>query len=155
MKSRELSRQVQALKLLITRTREASVGEIEIQSHWARYLCVLVAGFLENALAELFSDLGHRTASPRVASFTSSALKRTQNPRASKFIEITSAFDKLWARELKDYLDDDGRKQAVDSIMANRHLIVHGKNSGITIARIDSYFQKSLDVVEFLEKRLS
>ena len=49
----------------------------------------------------------------------------------------------------------NGRKDAIDTIMANRHLIVHGKNSGITVARVSDYLDKAEEVLEFLEKQLA
>jgi hypothetical protein len=51
MRNRDLARQKQVLDELIAKTRNATGGDVEMQSHWAKYLCVLVAGFLENALA--------------------------------------------------------------------------------------------------------
>ena len=56
MKNQEVSRQLQRLQSLIKRTNAASRGDIEMQAHWAKYLCVLSAGFLENALKEIYAE---------------------------------------------------------------------------------------------------
>ena len=37
--------------------------------------------------------------------------------------------------------------------MNNRHQIVHGKQSGITIARVKQYIEKSIEVVIFIENQ--
>ena len=153
MKNRELARQIQTLRHLISRTTELS-GEIELQAHWAKYLCVLVAGFLENALSELYRDYCARNASSRVSRFAARTLKRVQNPKTGTFVEVTSAFDVTWAAALERFIEEDGRKEAIDSIMTNRHLIAHGKSSDITIARVDAFFRKSVDVVTFLERSI-
>ena len=50
-------------------------------------------------------------------------------------------------------MDEEGRKDAIDSIMANRHLIAHGKNSGISLVRVKDYLEKSIEVIEFIENQ--
>jgi len=55
MKSASLARQLQRLNWLIDTTRRASGDQLELHAHWGRYLCVLVAGFLENAIGEIYS----------------------------------------------------------------------------------------------------
>jgi len=42
-------------------------------------------------------------------------------------------------------------RDAIDAIMANRHLIAHGKDSGISLVRVEQYLKKSIEVVEFIE----
>lgn len=153
MNNRELTRQVQTLKALIGKTEIVSGGDIEAQSHWAKYVCVLAAGFLENALAEVYADFCRRAASHAVANFASTALGRIHNPKTQAFIEVTQSFNKSWAENLEVFIRDDGRREAINSIMANRHLIAHGRDSGITMARVKEYFSKSLDVIEFIEQQ--
>lgn len=51
MNNREIARQLQSLRDLIKRTSQACGGDVEMQAHWARYLCVLSAGLVENAQA--------------------------------------------------------------------------------------------------------
>jgi hypothetical protein len=46
---------------------------------------------------------------------------------------------------------DQGRKEAIDSIMANRHAIAHGRDSGITVVRVVSYLDKCVEIIEFIE----
>lgn len=151
MKNRELSRQLQRLETLFKRTNDAAGDDIEIRSHWAKYLCVLSAGFIENALGEIYSDFVKRAASEPVAHYSIQTLLRIQNPKTTKFIETAGAFKKDWADGLETFVTEDGRKDAIDSIMANRHLIAHGKDSGISITRIREWLDKSIDVLEYLE----
>jgi len=42
------------LQYLIKRTNEVAKGDIELQSHWAKYICVLCSGLLENAIQEFY-----------------------------------------------------------------------------------------------------
>jgi len=153
IKNPDLRRQVTQINDLIARVPAATGGDLELQAHWARYLCVLAAGFLENALFETYSAFVYAGASPAVASFAASRLENISNPKASRFVEIARSFKPIWGDELDRFLADDARKEAIDSIMANRHLIAHGKQSGITIARLRSFFDRAITVVEFIERQ--
>ncbi len=153
MKNRELSRQHDQLKRLFSRTKEFEDNNISIEviSHWAKYLCVLCAGFLENSLAEVYSEYSSRTANDKVANFSKVSLEHINNPKTEKFVEITGSFDKEWRKKLEDFVDENGRKQAIDSIMSHRHRIAHGKDSDITMHRLSDYYKKSIEVVTYIE----
>lgn len=156
MKNQKLSSQLQQIRSLIQRTNEATGENIELQGHWGRYLCVLVAGFLENAISELYIDFVNRTASKPVASFTRRTLEKIQNPKSTKFVETARAFKKDWAEELEDFFaQNNDKKEAIDSIMNNRHQIAHGKSTDISVHRVKEYFEKSVEVIAFIEKQLS
>jgi len=134
--------------------KQASVfqsDQLELQAHWARYLCVLAAGFLENALAEIYSTYAKSCASPSVSNFVESVLAKIQNPKANKFVDTARAFDPRWVDNLTTFLLNEGRKDAIDAVMSNRHLIAHGKDSGISLARVKDYVKKSIEVIEFIE----
>jgi hypothetical protein len=153
IKNREFSRQVQTLNGLFDKTKDLSDGDIETMSHWAKYLCVLCAGLLENSLVEFFYDFSFRASSPNVANFTRKALSQIHNPNTEKLVEITSSFNKSWGEELQVFIDDKGRKDAINTIMAQRHRIAHGKVSDISFYRLKEYFRKSVEVIEFIEKQ--
>jgi hypothetical protein len=153
MKSLSLTRQLTRLNWLIDNTRHASNDQLELQAHWGRYLCVLVAGFLENAIGEIFSDYARHAANEWVANYVASVVLKIQNPNAERFITVARAFNPKWGEDLKTFLDDNGRKDAIDAIMANRHLIAHGGDSGITVVRVKEYLQKSVEAVEFMERQ--
>jgi RiboL-PSP-HEPN len=151
MQNREVSRQVQRLEALLSRVEEASGGNIEIQSHWARYCCVLSAGLLENALTEVYSEFATKNAQAPVASFATHTLSAIQNPKTRRFLETAERFKPEWKTELEAFVAEEGRKDAIDSIMANRHLIAHGSDAGITLTRVRTYLEKAIEVVEFIE----
>lgn len=151
MKNRELERQRQSVDALFRRTSEACGGDIEIMSHWARYLCVLCAGFLERSLVTVYSDYCRATASAPVASFAVKSLELFQNPKTSRFLEVAGRFRSDWRDDLDAFVSEGGRREAIDSIMANRHLIAHGQRSDVTVARVADYFTKAVSVVEFIE----
>lgn len=146
-----LASQRQRLLWLIEQANRLPAEQTELRAHWARYICVLVSGFLENSLKELYSHYARSCSAPAVANYVEVQLERLQNPRAQRFVETAQAFDKRWANDLAAFMEEEGRKEAIDAIMANRHQIAHGKDSGITLARISDYLAKSVRVLDFIE----
>lgn len=153
MNNRELSRQHQRLGWLIKQAIDATRDQLELQAHWGRYLCVLAAGFLENAIAEVYHEFVHRTGSKPLASFISTALFRIQNPNAQRFVSTARSFRAEWGSELENFLAEAGRKEAIDGIMNFRHQIAHGRDARVTIATVADYLRKSVEVIEFIEKQ--
>lgn len=151
MRNRELVRQLRSIRHLIGRTNVASLEDIELQGHWGRYLCILVAGFIENGLREVYADYVNRAANPSVASFATRMLGNVQNPRASRFIEVARAFNIKWAEDLEAFLVENERRAAIDGIMSNRHLIAPGKNASISVVRVREHLDKCVEVIEFIE----
>jgi hypothetical protein len=147
----ELSRQLSQLQQLIEKSGSFSSEDFELQSHWARYICVLAAGFLENALHELYLSYSSSRAHPNVARFVSKSLDSIQNPRSDIFLRVANNFDENWKNTLEAFIDDNGRKEAINSIIGNRHLIAHGKISNISLAQIKAYIAKSVEVMDFIE----
>ncbi|MCA1565536.1 MAG: hypothetical protein LC803_07845 [Acidobacteria bacterium] len=153
MHNREIARQFQRLHDLVKKSDEATAGTIELQSHWAKYLCILSAGLLENAIKEIYIEYAQNQVSRPIANFISTLLSPTRNPKSQKFLEIAAAFNPTWKDELETHLNDNGRGDAIDSIMNHRHLIAHGKshNSNISLVQIKDYLAKAQEVLEFIE----
>ncbi len=153
MRNRELIRQIQIIESLFNKT-STFVSELELQSHWAKYICILCSGLLENAIELIYLDYIEQSSSnKRIKRFASNYVSRVQNVNATKMIEIAGYFDRTWAEKLKDYLAKEGRKEAIDTIIKNRHDIAHGRTSTITVSRLKDYFDKSIRVLEFIEKQ--
>jgi uncharacterized protein (DUF1015 family) len=102
----------------------------------------------------LYSNFISLNAKKPVANYSIVQIAKVQNPKTKRFIEIARAFKNAWADDLEKFVEQDGRKEAIDAIMANRHLIAHGQNSGITVARVSDYLNKAEEVLEFIEKQL-
>ena len=156
MRNRELAAQLDSLKSLLDRTDEATGGDIELVGHWGRYLCVLTAGFLENALAEIYSQYVRDAASPAVANFATRRLEGILNPKSGRFVDTANSFRKRWGEDLDAFLneDDQRRRNAVDSIMNNRHQIAHGQATRISVGRVREYLPGCVEVIEFIENQL-
>jgi len=153
MNNIEIHRQHQRIIALYNKAGPLFASDIEAQSHWAKYICILSSGLLENAIKELYKDFVQRSASRPVVDHVVLNLDKIQNPKSSRFVEIARSFKTKWADDLEVFVGQNGRKEAIDSIMANRHLIAHGKDSGITLARIKQYLDRSVEVIEYIENQ--
>jgi len=68
-----------------------------------------------------------------------------------KIADLTRAFNAGWANEL-DSKTAGKLRDAVDSIVANRHQIAHGRDVGITYASIKNYYEDAIRVVEIIQE---
>lgn len=153
MRNAKVSQEAQRIRSLIQRTQKACAEDIELSSHWAKYLCVLSSGFLENSIAEIYGDFSDKSAHEPVARYTRARLSTINNPKAETFAKTAGAFKADWEVDLRTFMEDEGRKDAVDSIMRLRHLIAHGreKDAGVTVARISDYLERSIQILEYIE----
>lgn len=152
MRNPPLNLQLRRLKQLIDRT-DMATADIELQGHWGKYLCVVAAGFVENGLQTIYSGFAREAASSQVALYVSSRLGRVTNPNAERFAQVAGSFSANWREELEEYLESENgsRKNALDSLMANRNKIAHGENSGISVARVRDFLDRCVEVLEFIE----
>ena len=130
MKNQEISSNKQRLDNLFKKITAFST-DTDLQSHWARYLCILVSGFLETSVRIIYREYARKKATPQVANFVEGKLEDFQNPKMEKILQLTGLFSKEWANELR--LETEGElKDAVDSIANNRNQIAHGGSVGIS-----------------------
>ena len=142
-----------SLKHLIKRVgHDPSTRALEMQAHWARYLCVLTSGFVENIVRNLYGDYATKHSyKPAVVRFTKKQLETIQNPRPQKLVDIARAFDPTWGRDLEAYLGLEYRSDAINAIMSHRHLIAHGRSSNITVGQVNLYLSKIAEVADYIE----
>jgi hypothetical protein len=124
-------------------------ADIEVQSDFAKYFCVLVSGFLENALVALVLDIAQRRSSPEVSLFVERQLEYWMNPNSEKIIRLLGDFSPDWRSAVESYLVDE-RKAAVNSLVALRHKIAHGESVGTSMTQVKAYYTTVLDVVKFV-----
>lgn len=155
MHNQQIVRQIQKLQSLVKASQEACNDNIEMQSQWAKYICVLSAGLVENALKEIYTEYAYRTVSKPVAKFVSSHISQIRNPKIDKLLDIAGSFKDNWKIDLENFANLNGRADALNSIMNNRHLIAHGQNhnSNLTLVQVKDYLAKTIEVLEFVEQQ--
>ena len=127
-------------------------GDLELQSHWARYLCVRVSGFIEISVRAILVEYAKNRSDRSIANYVERQLNRFQNPNMERLVQLLRSFNPAWADELKDATKGEP-KDAIDSIRANRNRIAHGENANITYATISQYYQNVLTVIDLIEKQ--
>src|SRR5438552_2270319 len=101
-----------------TFSRAAAIGpDTELQSDFARYLCVLVSGFLENAIVELILEHARRHSHPSIQRFVEYRSRKIANVNCQRLLDILGTFDPGWRNDLEKFLLDE-RQAAVDCIVA-------------------------------------
>lgn len=52
-------------------------------------------------------------------------------------------------------MQENGRKEAINSIMAHRNQIAHGKgnNVNVTMSQMKDYIEKAVEVIIYIEKQ--
>ena len=134
-------------RLDATLARGKTIEVIEAQADCARYFCILVSGLIERGAQLALMDYASRTSSPATKGYVDYHLGHFTNATSKKLIELFGRFDANWARTLATVLVDE-KKDAIDSVIANRHLIAHGHSVGLSLGRIDQYYTRVQTVVE-------
>ena len=107
-----------------------------VASHWGRYMCIIVSGFLESALHTVYRNYASQASDRNVANYVSGQLRRVRNPNTDRFIEITRAFNQDWGNDLSEFIDGNGRRRAINEIQRHRNLNAHDQQSEITLAEV-------------------
>ena len=142
----EVSRLKQRLDATFKRA-EGVAQDAELQADFARYLCVLVSGYIERAVIELVLEHARQKGAPTLQRFVEQqTTRRFNNPNASRVQELLGSFDPGWRQEMEKFLVDE-QKDAVDSIVALRNVIAHGGSVGITYRGVSDYYLQAQRLV--------
>jgi hypothetical protein len=124
----------------------------EMLAHWSRYLCVLTSGFIEQSVRAIYSEYAHRKSPVHLSRYVQIQLNRFQNPTFGNILNLAAAFSSEWEDELKTTIDDE-TKDAVNSIVSNRHNIAHGRDVGITMHILQRYYDRAVKILELIDEQ--
>jgi RiboL-PSP-HEPN len=124
------------------------------RAHIANYACVLLCGLLETAVRETLSLHSERAASPAVANYVRTQLVGFQNPNPEKIEQLVRSFDVALADQLEAFWSGE-IKDAIGSIVGNRHLVAHGRDTALTLNRIWEWLTSVRSFITFLETKFS
>ena len=119
----------------------------EIQSDFARYLCILVSGFIEQAVAELIMEHARNHSAPTIQRFVELRIQQLTNVKTQRLQEVLGTLNPEWRQDLEQFVVDE-KKDALDSIVSLRNRISHGYSVGVTFARIQKYYEQVKVVVD-------
>nr|VFJ67139.1 MAG: hypothetical protein BECKFW1821C_GA0114237_101117 [Candidatus Kentron sp. FW] len=118
----------------------------ELKSDLARYLCILVSGCLEKAVAALLLKHAKQSGGPTLQRFVEIKTGRPMNLNVQRLQELLGSFDPDWSSELESFLVDEC-KEAVNSVVRLRNRIAHGETISVTYQQISGYHVKVQEVV--------
>jgi hypothetical protein len=127
------------------------IQDIELQSEWAKYLCIRVSGYLELSIRTIYTEYAHKKAHKNVANFVSSRLGGFQNPNMELIFQRSGAFNSNWRKELESI--DDELQESVNSIVNLRNAIAHGNDVGLTYKRIKEHYENAIKVLQIMENQ--
>ena len=153
MSSPELLAQKNKIEHIISEAEALPIDQ-EIGSHMAKYICILCSGFMENAVFYIYSSYAQSKINKRsILNYLDHQLLRINNPNSVRLKEIAKSFKISWAEDLVIFMQEENRSTALNSIMRERHKIAHGRNSTITISTVKDYFEKCIEIVNFMESQ--
>jgi len=142
----EIERQKQRLDATFERVSKA-VADAEVLSDFARYFCVLVAGFLEQAVIEIALEHVRTHSQISVQRYVDHRLRRFTSANSQNIIDLLGSFDPDWRADLEQLLVDE-YKDAINSVVTLRHTVAHGRYAGVTMVGIREYYDRVKHVVE-------
>ena len=118
----------------------------ELQASLARYACVLAASYLEAAFRELASSYTRSRTGDTIRRYVDSTLGTFRDPNMEKILQLLGRFSEEYRRSLEE--QTVGKlKDSVDSIAANRNNVAHGRQSGISLGKVQKYYYDARTVV--------
>ena len=132
----------------------AVITSDDLMVHWGRYLCITVASFLEVALQTIYRSYADAEAGGNLAQYVGSQISFTiGTPTADNIIRAAGAFNDDWSDEVRRFLSRDDRRAAINTVMAQRNRIAHGRQSTISPAQLREYLSKCIEVIDFIENQ--
>ena len=150
MRDNNLSSNLIKINYTFEKIGEYKSDDGEIDSYLAKYLCIISSGFIEESMRNIFGQFAKNKSHIHVANYVDDRLYYFQNAKADEIIKLTYAFSKKWGDKLKEFMTEE-RKDSINTIVNNKNLIAHGKNSGITYLSMREHWKNSKEVIEFIK----
>lgn len=132
------------------------MSSIERQAHWAKYSCVLVSGFVEQAVKEILVSHASLKAAPRISRYVEKTWATSKNMNVKNISDILGNFDDRWRQSFEGWLGDaEERKATINNLISWRNNIAHGSEAnttGVTLASVNKSFECACQFIDFLEE---
>lgn len=140
MNRKPVSPQERAIVDAIAFAKGLSEGSPE-RAMIARHVCVLASGLVETVVRDHLIHFTRNTKpKSELVRYVEQSLDRFQNPEFARILDVVGRFSPAWRQALEQV--DDSVKSAINSVVSNRHLIAHGRDSGISLRQIEEYFHR-------------
>lgn len=148
----EVHRHKRRLDVLFDKVED--IDDIEMKAEWAKYLCVLTSGYIEQSVRTILSDFADDRSHDVVSSYVSSQLDYFNNPKAGRIEEVARRFNPQWADHIRDAVEGE-IKEALNSIVANRHQIAHGRDVDLSFVRMKDFYDRATRAIDILDNLCS
>lgn len=142
-------RQQQAIDSLLAAASELPPGD-PAQAYITQFACVRISGFIERAVVEIYYNYANAR-QPVFGRFASRRLDRQSNPNAENLCQLAGDFVSEWEAGLREFLEINGRRDAINSVVTNRHRIAHGETANFGLSQLREWYEKVLEYVRFVE----
>lgn len=123
------------------------IDDDEIKAHYARYLCVLTSGYLEECIKIIVRNYVESRTHPNICNYVNLSTGNLTNLKAEKLANFLNSFNTEWKEKFVTMVTDE-EKDSIDSVVANRHQIAHGQNVGVSYVRVSEWYKNVKKVVE-------
>jgi hypothetical protein len=129
--------------------------EPDEQADWAKYLCVLASGYLEQALKEILLEFASQHDANRLQNYIEATWPESRNMKTANIREILNHFDQGWSTSFDQWIvQGDQYKSEINSLISSRNDIAHGKEANttnVTLRSTRNRIRIAIELVEFLE----
>lgn len=122
----------------------------EMKSDYAKYLCILVSGWIEKAVGSMILAYASDKSPQPLQSHLESSMKRLTNVSAEKLLVTMGSLDKQWRDRLESLLTDEQAK-ALNSVVGLRNDIAHGGGGSLSLNGVDKYWRAAQEAIAHFE----
>jgi len=134
----ELERRLRSIDFTLGSLRNAEIDEALLAMIF-QHLCIRMSRNLEICITEILNEYTRSKANPQVRRAVERMMGTFQNPGCQRIVNLLSNFNSEWGKEFDRFAIDEEIKDKIDSIAANRNLIAHGRDTGISATRINDF----------------
>lgn len=144
-----------AYRSRLTELAKRKIEEPEEQAHWAKYLSVLISGYLEQSVKEILLEFTASHEAIRLGHYIEATWPESRNMKTSNIKDILEQFEHSWGVRFVEWLAaNDQYKSEINSLIGSRNDVAHGKEANTTNVTLRSTKQRlkiAFEVVEYLE----
>lgn len=144
-----------AYRSRLTELAKRKIEEPEEQAHWAKYLSVLISGYLEQSVKEILLEFTASHDAIRLGNYIEASWPESRNMKTSNLARILEQFEQSWSDNFLEWLSaNDQYKSEINSLISSRNDVAHGKEANTTNVTLLSTKQRlkiAFEVVDFLE----
>lgn len=143
----QVYQQAQKLDRLFSFSKDLNEEQL---ANWARYLCILTSGFIENAVRTYAARYVARKSAPYVQNYVGKSMQSVTNLNYERLSQLLGAFSAEWGSQFDLEITQE-QKDSLDSIVANRNNIAHGSDVGISFVTMKKYYDNAKKIIDLLD----